>query len=313
MRWLLVVMLLAGVARAEDQPWAAGVTAAQKASAKTLLDAGNTLFLEKRYADALEQYRRAVGVWDHPAIRFNMVRCLIQLDHNVEAAENLALALKYGAAPLEEAVYAEALAYGKLLAKQVGDVEIRCTQAGVTITFDGKPVGTCPGATEQHASPGAHQLVGTRPGFLPKTTEVMVLGGERAQVEVSLIPLEKAAHIEHRWAAWIPWVVFGGGVAVAAMGGVLEVSASNRYSAYDDHLRTTCPTGCALDDPRVATLTDEKRSAQRLDRVAVGVLAVGAAAAITGGVLFYLNRGRTVYPEVAPLPGGGTLGIRARW
>jgi len=59
------------------------------------------------------------------------VRCLIQLDRAVEAAENLELALKYGAAPLEENVYAEAIAYQKLLANQVGEVAVKCEQPGV--------------------------------------------------------------------------------------------------------------------------------------------------------------------------------------
>ena len=31
--------------------------------------------------------------WDHPAIRFNLVRCYVQLGKNVDAAQNLELAL----------------------------------------------------------------------------------------------------------------------------------------------------------------------------------------------------------------------------
>ncbi len=89
-------------------PWADGVTDAQKAAARTRLDAGNARFLDKKYGEALEQYRQAVAIWDHPAIRFNMVRCLIQLERPVDAYDNLVLALTYGAAPLEEAVYLEA-------------------------------------------------------------------------------------------------------------------------------------------------------------------------------------------------------------
>ena len=58
----------------------------QKAQAQKILEEGNALFLKKDYAQALEKYKAAVAKWDHPAIRFNMVRCLIQLDKPVEAS-----------------------------------------------------------------------------------------------------------------------------------------------------------------------------------------------------------------------------------
>src|SRR4051794_24436830 len=113
MSWLrvlatVVLVSVATPALAEDA-WSVGVTVEQKATAQKLLEEGNARFVERDYATALQKYQAAVAVWDHPAIRFNMVRCLIQLDKPVDAADNLKLALKYGAQPLEEAVYNEAL------------------------------------------------------------------------------------------------------------------------------------------------------------------------------------------------------------
>jgi hypothetical protein len=126
MRWGIV---LAGVtvlglamshARAQNvDPWSVGVTDDQKATAQGLLEDGNALFLRSDWTGALAKYTEAVGVWDHPAIRFNMVRCLIQLERHVEAYDNLKLALQYGAAPLEDAVYTEALSYEKLLENEI--------------------------------------------------------------------------------------------------------------------------------------------------------------------------------------------------
>jgi tetratricopeptide (TPR) repeat protein len=318
-RLVVAFALVAQIATARaDEAWSVGVSAAQKASAQGLLEAGNALFLDKRYADALEQYRRAVGEWDHPAIRFNIVRCLIQLDRGVEAAENLTAALKYGPAPLEEAVYAEAIAYEKLLAKQVGDVEVRCTQRGVQIAFDGQPFATCPSVQVRRAAPGPHQVIGTRPGFLPKTSQVLVLGGARAQLAVELIPLDQAGQIVHRWPTWIPWVVLGGGLAVSAMGGVLELASTSQFTAYDQDVARLCPNGCGPLDPNLAQLAKEHADATRANRIAVGAMAVGAAATITGAVLVYLNRGRTVFPDalepiVAPTRGGAVGGISLRF
>ena len=307
---LATLVAAATPARADVPPWAAGVTDGQKAHAQKLLDAGNALFLDKKYAEALEAYRQAVAVWDHPAIRFNIVRCLIQLDRGVEASENLEVALKYGAAPLEEAVYSEALAYEKLLANQIGDVRVRCTQVGVKVTLDGQPLAVCPGEQTRRVAPGPHQLVGTKPGFLTRTADVVVLGGKRADVDLALVPLDRAGKVVHRWPTWIPWVVFGGGLGVMGLGGALESVAAGQLDTYDRAVASTCPSGCAPKDPRYDALDQQKTAALRLDHIAIGVLATGGAAVAAGAVMLYLNRGQTTYPDavlpvVTALPGGG--------
>src|SRR5688500_8599282 len=107
----VLALALPSLARAYHAPWADGVSEQQKAAAKKLLDEGNALLLDKKYVEALDKYSVAVTHWDHPAIRFNMVRCLIHLQRNVEAFDSLKLALKYGKDPLEETVYNEAIAY----------------------------------------------------------------------------------------------------------------------------------------------------------------------------------------------------------
>jgi len=177
-------------ARAETPPWSVGVTEAKKAEAQKYLEAGNALFLDKKYAEALEKYKSAVGAWDHPAIRFNIVRCLIQLDRPVDASDNLNLALKYGAAPLEEAVYSEALAYQKLLANQIAEVEISCSQDGAKITLDSQNlIDKCPGKEKRRVAPGKHGVVATKDGFMTKQTEIVVIGGKTEDVDVKLVPL----------------------------------------------------------------------------------------------------------------------------
>jgi hypothetical protein len=309
------------VAHAEtEQPWAIGVTEQQKAQAQKLLEEGNVLFLAKNYAEALEKYKSAVGAWDHPAIRFNMVRCLIQLDRPVDASDNLALALKYGAAPMEEAVYSEALSYQKLLANQIGDLDVHCEQGGVKVTLDGQPLLNCPGKEHRRVAPGQHQLVGTKDGFLTKTTEVVVLGAKTQDSKIELVPLGKAAKVVHRWATWVPWTVFGGGLVLAGIGGVLQYQASQDMSSYDSGVSTYCSgVGCASDDPRLASVNDFKTRAQTENKVAVSVMTVGFATAVIGGVMLYMNRGRTVYegsvekqgPQVGftPTHDGGVMSL----
>ncbi len=189
-------LLAAAPARADTAPWAVGVSDARKAKAKQFLDAGNARMLEKNYTLALDNYNAAVAQWEHPAIRFNLVRCLIQLDKLAEASENLKLALKYGAAPLEDQIYNEALAYEKLLAKQIAELTVSCTQPGVTVTLDGQPIASCPFVEKRRVKPGPHQVVGTKSGLLTRTIEVFSVGGATQDVAVRLDPLASAATIE---------------------------------------------------------------------------------------------------------------------
>ncbi len=320
----VAVGLFAGAApaHAETPPWAVGVTDAKKAEAQKFLDAGNALFLDKKYAEALEKYRSAVGAWDHPAIRFNIVRCLIQLDRAVDASDNLKLALKYGAAPLEETVYAEALAYEKLLANQIGDLTVSCAQPEVKITLDGQPLAACPATETRRVSPGPHQLVGTKQGLLTKTIEVVVIGGKTLAVPVKLDPIGQAARIEHRWATWKPWVVFAAGFAVVGIGAVVDLAAFTDMDSYDRTVTQNCSVvACTEDDPRLASVAKLKDSAERTTKIAGGVMILGAATVATGAVMLYLNRGRTVIPSsveklnpsVVPMSGGAGLSVSGRF
>jgi hypothetical protein len=60
-----------------DTPWSRGVTDAAKAQAQALLEEGNALIVQNLFREALAKYEAALAAWDHPAIRFNMVRALI--------------------------------------------------------------------------------------------------------------------------------------------------------------------------------------------------------------------------------------------
>lgn len=312
MRWLvaLAILVAAVPARAGDEPWAAGVSEDRKAAAEKQLDAGNALFLEHKYGDALAAYKQGLASWDHPAIRFNIVRCLIQLDRPVEAAEQLDAALRYGAAPLGDALYAEAINYQKLLAQEIAQVDVACVQPGVSVRLDGQPLGTCPLRDARRVKPGPHQVVGTRAGFLTRSIDVLALGGKHEQISIELEPLARAAKITHRWRTWVPWAVFGAGFAVAGIGGLVELQADSDFNAYDRAVARECaPTRCPPGTPDPGLLD----SARLENRIAIATIAAGAATVAAGAVLLYLNRGRTVYPDLEPRPAGAVLGVAGRF
>jgi hypothetical protein len=310
---LLVGLALSGQARA-DAPWAVGVTDEQKAQAKTALDEGNLLLLNKQYAEALAKYQTALAAWDHPAIRFNIVRCLIQLDRLVEATDNLKLTLKYGAAPLDEAIYNEALGYEKLLATQVGELVVACDQSGVKITLDGKAIGTCPTSSSQRVVPGTHQIVGIKQGLLTRTLDVQIVGGKQQTIAVKLDPLGQNVRLVHRWGAWVPWTVFAAGFGIAGAGALLALAARGDMDNYDRILAEQCSV-VPCTDAQLAPYDSLRSSAELQNRIAVGVMIAGATTVVVGGVMLYLNRGRAVQLDAAPTAdrSGATVGLRGQF
>jgi tetratricopeptide (TPR) repeat protein len=314
---MLLLAMVAPVA-ADDQPWAAGVSNDRKRDAQKLLEDGNKLFIAKDYKAALATYEKAIAVWDHPAIRFNIVRSLVQLDRPIEAFDHLELALEYGAAPLEEAVYTEALAYQKLLAGRIAQVAVRCDQKDVEVTLDGKPLGKCPLAVTRKLEPGQHQVVGRLAGHQTQTRDVIALGGKREDVVLKLERGETRMVLVHRWPTWIPWVVFAGGFTVAGIGGLLDLKAAADMKTFNSQVAANCvDMACPETDPRIDR--ELKNRAENLSAIAIGIMVVGAATVATGATMLYLNRGKATAEKrnvvrVDALRGGGAIvGVGGRF
>jgi len=284
---------------AASAPWAEGVSAEQMAAAQTSLEKGNQLFLDAQYQEALEAYTTAIQSWDHPAIRFNVVRVLIKLGRSVEAYENLELALKYDDAPLEPLVYAEATTYQQLLLGQLAEVEVSCTEPGAEVSLDGRALLRCPGAVVQRLVPGPHQVVAKKPRFLTVASEDVLLPGKKTQIAIQMIPLTDAAVSVRRWRAWKPWAVVGGGAVVAGVGGLLQLKASRDFDAFDAEVDRACSnSGCPPSGEgqlSQSTLNLESR-AKLENRVAVGMMITGGAAVGAGLVLLWMNRAQTFTP-----------------
>lgn len=313
---IALVMIVTAAARptraepAAEPPWATGVSEAARERARAGLAAGNAHFLERDFSAALATYEAAAAHWDHPAIRFNIGRCLIQLGRPVEAFDHLEAALRFGAEPLEDAVYTEALAYQKLLQGQIGDLTVRCTQHDGKVTLDGQPITGCPGEVTRRLPPGSHQIVVRAAGFLTRTDDIVVIAGRPTTLDLRLVPLSEAAVQVRRWATWKPWLVAGGGLATGAVGGLLAWRARADLDTYEREVARLCADdGCApgeLPGP-VDALASRARTE---DRVAVAAIGIGAAAVITGTILMIANRPRLRYPtEEDSGPRRPTLGL----
>src|SRR5262249_53600786 len=123
---------------AVDTPWSVGVSPEQQTEALRLLDAGNALFGQHLYAQALASYRQAVATWDHPRIRFNMAVALIELDQPLAAYKEIEGSLRFGAAPFEAGFHEQALTYRKLLLGQLAQLRVICREPDAQVVLDGE-------------------------------------------------------------------------------------------------------------------------------------------------------------------------------
>jgi hypothetical protein len=298
MRWGLALALALVsaplVAYADDAavpPWAAGVSQADKDRAGELLAEGNVLLDQGLHAQAIEVYRKAIGHYDHPAIRYNIAVALISLQQPLEAYDELARALAYDGAALEPEVLPQARSYQQLLESQIVRVAIDCVEPGARAALDGKDLGPCPFTRTELLLGGPHQLIAEKPGFLTRRFDVSAAGGEERSARIELMTIDEATVTRRRWARWKPWAVTGAGVAVGLAGLGFELQSSATLASYDDAVGVLCPDApCDTLPPRVADAYDRGRLQ---NRIAIGLFVTGGAVAATGAVLLYMNRGVT--------------------
>jgi tetratricopeptide (TPR) repeat protein len=311
---VFVCLLAAAPARADDRPWAAGVTPENQQAALPLFEAGNALFTDSQYAAALVRYREALKLWDHPAIRYNAAVSLINLDQPLPALAHLESALAHGEAPLGPENYRQALLYKKLLAAQVAELEVSCAEPNAEVMLDGETLFRGPGHVVRRLRPGTHQLTARKPGFLTETRALDLPAGRLTREALKLqaigaLPMREV----RRWPVWQPWAVVGGGALLGLAGLPFLLEADSNFETFDAEVARVCPTGCTEAELPPAA-GDARDRAEVQNAVAVTLFAVGGATAATGIVLVILNQPRlepdrartkvSVVPQVTPKSAG---------
>jgi PEGA domain len=297
--WILVGLAVAS-ARADDKPWAAGVSEDNQKAAFALYDEGNKAFAQAEYKPALETYSKALVLWDHPQIRYNIAVCLINLDRTVEALDNLEQAMRFGATPLGPDLWNQGQSYKKLLSARVAEIQVDA-EPGASVSLDGKPLAN----VQQRVLSGDHQIVVEKPSYQTETRAVRLNGGDHVTIKIELKPIAVARTLHRKWSRWVPFAVSGGGVVVAAIGVPVLVASGSSYDRYDEAVRADCLHGCIAGQPSTQHVADLESHAKLENNVAVSLFAVGGAIAATGFVMVILNQPRLV----APIVGSDHVGL----
>jgi tetratricopeptide (TPR) repeat protein len=299
-----------------ERPWAENVSEDAQKTALALFEEGNKLFGNGQHAVALAKYREALKVWDHPAIRYNVAVALINLDQPLAAYENLEPALRYGAAPLGAETYQQALTYRKLLRGQLAELKVTCAEQGAEVALDGQALFVGPGEASRWISPGPHELVARKSGFLTETRSLSLLPGKSWDENLALQDIRSLpVKTVRRWATWKPWAVVGAGALVALIGIPVILDAQSNFDAYDAAV-AACVTQNQMNGCPANTVSQSALDRGHLENtIAVSLFAVGGAVAASGVALLILNLPRVApvdeatHASVVPLLGPGVFGL----
>jgi hypothetical protein len=313
---IALALLYALPVRGDDSaPWSAGVPQAAQDKANALFAEGNQLFGQQAHAPALEKYRAAIAIWDHPMIRFNMAVTLIRLERILEAADSLEAALRYGNQPFTPQLYQQALDYQALIKRQVGTITASCTQPGTQVLLDGKPWFQCPGEKRERVLAGEHVVVGERKDFMTRSKRVQVSGGATATDKIELVPIALGMTAHYPYPRWAPFTMIGAGVAIGLGGVAFWFAGRSQMDQFVADFTQQCPGGCEANLTMHKQLADEQTNAKLKAKVGVGMMIGGGAVAVVGGVWTVITyRGKTLVPiDVAPAPGGGVVSYSGRF
>jgi hypothetical protein len=340
-RWLVVVgalLLQAGPAQAAEPPSSAPPTEAQVEAARALYHDARELHRAGKLEDALDKALAAYRTAPTPVTALEAGELLAELGRLVEARDVVRGVGQLPVSPRESDkgrdARQQAAALAAALDGRIPKVALAGRPAGSTVLLDGKPLAQVEGTAWLGVDPGAHALAVVVEGKACTTIHLALTEGEERTIDLHdattacrgegapapapplpevtrpaapaaptsppPAPPPEAPPAPASSMRWIGAGVAAAGVVALGVGGALALSAKSRY----DSVASECPAaGCNFDG------YDTRTSARSRADVATVVLAVGAAAAAGGALLWVLAPSRPVSAGVGP----GTVAVRASW
>ncbi len=264
----------------ESQPWKKGVSDATRKEANALFREGNALLKDSRFKEAVVVYDKAIAIWDHPAIHYNLALALMSLDSPIRAHEALEKALRFDGRALERDKLNDARTHFKWTRQQLATVELSAAQADTELLLNGKAVG----ATATLVRIGWNTVTARKEGYIEQTKNKMLGPGESWKFKADMYTSDDVTRYRRRWDTWKPWAVLGGGAALLALGGATHSLAASGFKEYDDGIRSC--GGCVPS----SSLQSTHDNADLEQTIAFAAYGLGGAALITGAYLVYANR-----------------------
>ena len=278
-------------ASCSDSPWYCGVTDVQQENALSLYREANQLFDDGLFVGAVGKYRAALEHWDHPAIHYNLMLALVALERPIEAYESSLAALRHGPTAVPSDDYERARDYQRLLRGRLAVLEVICDEPGAIVSLDGQQLLRAPGMVRLFVTPGQHEIVARKNGFLASHQTLLLLPEKPLRVHVAMLEADQALLTLRHWQPWRPWGLVSAGIGIGLLGTAFEWRANINNRAAQELFHEECPPplGC-FEQSKSAELVARTQRSTWYRRMGHGASIAGAATALTGLVLVYLNR-----------------------
>lgn len=270
----------------------------ERDDARDLVYQGDDLFAERRYADALDAYRKADDIMHVPTTTIEVAKTLAVLGR-LREARDVAEGLVAEAPVIEAPAFAAARARARVLitdidkkrASLVVKLEPQADGAVVRVRSEAGSFTPAPGE-ELKLDPGTYTVVVSAPGYVAQERTVKLVEEERVPIALSL----------HR-SQGVPAVGITG-LVVSALGLTTATVTGIGYAVSKPNADGNCPAGTCSAASR----------ANALGTTAAVALGVGVASGIAGGVAWYLEtKPHASGVESAFVVGPGYAGYAARF
>lgn len=278
-------------------------------TAKARYEAGVAAYREGRFRDAIDAFLAADRLSPRAALSFNIARAYDKLEDVAKALEYYRDYLRREPAPQNgpETRARVATLEAALANRGVQQVSVRSNPPGASLRIDGRLVGTTPWTGE--LTPGKHWAAVSTPGQPERSREFELTAARAIDLDLDLdgSTTSGAAPSNPRGAGFAlagesgesqassgvtPWQWVALGAGAAALSASLAVELSRQ--GIEDDLPSTSNRDY---DARYETMESRKTTARVL-------LGAGAALAITGGVLLYLDSREQSSARIGCGPGG---------
>ena len=238
---------------------AAGPSAADRATARTLAQQGYEALRDKNYAVAVDSYTRALAIVHAPTLLRDLARAQVGLGKLVEAHENYSTIIREGVAADAPQPWVKAVAEAKA---EIGPVASRLSSLTIIVTgpahprvtIDGAPIPEASLGVKRPADPGRHEIRAIAAGYYTAKKTVVLNEGETVNVGFELedappdaAPKDEEAAgkvsvatvVDPPWRKPVTIGAFALGGAGLALGGVTGILAMSKHNK----LASECPRG----------------------------------------------------------------------
>jgi len=208
------------------------------AEAKQRFDRGYELYEEGEYPLALIEFNRAYELVPNYKVLYNIGQVCIQLAQYANARRALTEYVEKGGDSLSPDRRASVKKDLDMLARRTAHLMVTSNIEGAEVLVDDVPVGKTPVASALLLDAGMHRITLRRTGYLTRTNNVTLAGGDEQSVNVALevqpeekqtIVVREREVIEDSAQTWMiaGWATTGALIAGAIVTGVMGKNEAN--------------------------------------------------------------------------------------